>query len=118
MTLPSMATEDAIDGSTADNTLRTVLVEYNALMTNSATSSRWILPIAVVSSVNIAFPVIVSDTSPPGRMMQKFLFSSVPDVVLESINMFSAFSFAFKTFFNTFNTLGGVAALLLPLSHI
>lgn len=69
---PSTATELVMDGSRAERIFRSVWGESNALTTRSATSSRWMLPIAVLSSVKMAFPVIGSDTRPPGRIIVQF----------------------------------------------
>jgi hypothetical protein len=109
ITLPSLATWEAKEGSIAERTLRSVLGESSARITNSATSSRWMLPIAVTSSVRMAVPVIGSETSPPGRIIDQFEFLHM------FMSMFSAFSFSSKESFTTSKTLGGAAALDEPL---
>ena len=62
-----------IEGSTADSTLRSVLLNSKALQTRSATSSLWIVPIAIGYSVRIASPLAASLFSPPGRITVQFI---------------------------------------------
>mmetsp|Transcript_30744 Transcript_30744/g.47089 ORF Transcript_30744/g.47089 Transcript_30744/m.47089 type:complete len:210 (+) Transcript_30744:275-904(+) len=67
------------------------------------------LPIAILSSVNIALDVAGSDLSPPGRTMVQLL-RAVPSF----IKACSATSLAAKTSFSTSKTVGGAASLLQP----
>jgi hypothetical protein len=57
----------------------------------------------------MAVPVIGSETSPPGRIIDQFEFWHM------FMSVFSAFSFSSKESFTTSKTLGGAAALDEPL---
>ena len=67
--LPSGLAALGMEESKQLKIFRSVLGEFNALTTRSATSSLCTLPMTRLFSVKLALPVIGSDTRPPGRMM-------------------------------------------------